>query len=80
MDVPSDVADVCTVCTGSTGGPVLTGCAPYRLVVETLGLGTTEVVSVVWSGQPADAQDELDLVDVYDPELDLLDDIDEWED
>ena len=31
-----------------------------------------------WSSQPADSQDELELVDVYDPEIDLLDDLDEW--
>ncbi len=49
-------------------------------IVETLGLETTEVVSVVWRGQPADTRDKLDLVDVYGPELDLLDDLDEWED
>lgn len=35
-------------------------------------------MTVVWSGQPADSWDELELVDVYDPEIDLLDDLDEW--
>ncbi len=34
---------------------------------------------MLWSGQSADYRDdELELVDVYDPEIDLLDDLDEW--
>ncbi len=37
-------------------------------------------VTVVWSGQPADYRDdELDLVDDYDPKLDLLYDLDDWD-
>ncbi len=49
-------------------------------IVATLHRGTTEVVTVVWSSQPADYRDdELDLVDDYDPELDLLDDLDDWD-
>ena len=39
-----------------------------------------EVVTVVGSGQPADYRDdELELVDDDDPELDFLDDLDEWD-
>ncbi|HMB05531.1 MAG TPA: hypothetical protein VKP69_17575 [Isosphaeraceae bacterium] len=37
------------------------------------------MVTVLWSGQPANYRDdELDLVDDSDPEIDLLDDLDEW--
>ena len=48
--------------------------------LATLHCGTTEGVTVMGSGQPADCRDdELDLVDDYDPELDLLDDLDDWD-
>lgn len=44
------------------------------------GLWYKAVVTVLWSSQPAEGWDgELDLVDVYDPELDLLDDLDGWD-
>lgn len=37
-------------------------------------------MSVVWCGQPVEPWgDEWELVDVYDPEVDLLDDLDDWE-
>lgn len=35
-----------------------------------------EIVTVMWSSVPAEYwDDELDLVDAYDPEVDLLDDL-----
>lgn len=41
--------------------------------------GRRVAMTVAWSGQSSDYRDdELELVDVYDPEIDLLDDLDEW--
>lgn len=38
-------------------------------------------MTVTWSGQLAgDRDDQFDLVDDYDPELNLLDDLCDWED
>ncbi len=37
-------------------------------------------MSVVWCGQPVESWgDDWELVDVYDPEVDLLDDLDDWD-
>lgn len=34
----------------------------------------------MWNGEPVKSRnDELDLVDDYDPELDLLGDLDDWD-
>lgn len=42
--------------------------------------GRTGARTGACSGQPADYRDdELELVDVYDPEIDLLDDLDDWD-
>ncbi len=39
-----------------------------------------EVMTVLGSSQPADYRDdEFELVDDYDPELDLLDDLYDWD-